>query len=84
MSAETGKPLRKHDRDMIVAAACGAVVGVMIAASYAAVPLYNWFCRTTGFGGTTQVSASASAPAQKLDRTITVRFDSNEIGRAHV
>ena len=77
MSAETGKPLKKHDRDMIVAAACGAVVGVMIAASYAAVPLYDWFCRTTGFGGTTQVSAAASAPAQKLDRTITVRFDSN-------
>src|SRR6185369_6267257 len=43
--------------------------------SYAAVPLYDWFCRTTGFGGTTRVSTSA--PAQTLERTITVRFDSN-------
>ena len=75
MSAENGKPLQKRDRDLIVAAACGALVGVMIAASYAAVPLYNWFCRTTGFGGTTQVSAAA--PVQKLDRQIKVRFDSN-------
>ena len=77
MSAENGKPRKKHDRDVIVAAACGAVVGVMIAASYAAVPLYNWFCRTTGFGGTTQVASITSAPVQKLDRTIKVRFDSN-------
>jgi len=68
-------PLTKRDRDLLVAAACGALVGVMIALSYAAVPLYDWFCRTTGFGGTTRVSTSA--PAQTLERTITVRFDSN-------
>jgi cytochrome c oxidase assembly protein subunit 11 len=77
MNADDGKRLKKHDRDLVVAGVCGAVVGVMIAASYAAVPLYNWFCRTTGFGGTTQVSAAGSAPAQKLERTIKVRFDSN-------
>jgi len=51
------------------------MVAVMIGASYAAVPFYSWFCRTTGYGGTTQVAASA--PAQTSDRTITVRFDSN-------
>jgi cytochrome c oxidase assembly protein subunit 11 len=65
----------KHHRDLMVAAACGVLVGVMVALSFAAVPLYNWFCRTTGFGGTTQVSTSA--PAQTLGRKITVRFDSN-------
>jgi cytochrome c oxidase assembly protein subunit 11 len=62
-------------RDIIVAAACGAFVAVMIGAAYAAVPLYDWFCRTTGFGGTTQVATAA--PAQALGRTITVRFDAN-------
>lgn len=77
MSAEDGKRRNKHDRDLIVAGVCGAVVGVMIAAAYAAVPLYNWFCRTTGFGGTTQVATSAAAPVQKLDRSIKIRFDSN-------
>jgi cytochrome c oxidase assembly protein subunit 11 len=47
----------------------------MVALSFAAVPLYDWFCRTTGFGGTTQVSRAA--PAEVIGRTITVRFDAN-------
>ena len=64
-----------RDRNLFVAAACGAVVGAMVALSYAAVPLYNWFCRTTGFAGTTQVATSA--PGYQLDRKITVRFDVN-------
>ena len=29
---------------------------LMVGASYAAVPFYNWFCRATGFNGTTQVA----------------------------
>lgn len=62
-------------RDMIVAASCGAVVALMVGASYAAVPLYNWFCKTTGFGGTTQVAEKA--PDHILERTLAVRFDSN-------
>ncbi len=66
---------RKTKRDAIVAATCGVVVAGMVGAAFASVPLYNWFCRTTGFGGTTQVSEAA--PGQVLDRTLTVRFDSN-------
>jgi len=66
------RPLK---RDMLVAAACGAVVALMVGASFAAVPFYSWFCRTTGYGGTTQVAKAA--PAQALARTIAVRFDSN-------
>lgn len=65
-------------RDAMVASMCGFVVVLMIGASYAAVPFYNWFCRTTGFGGTTQVSKVA--PAQALSRTIKVRFDANVAG----
>jgi cytochrome c oxidase assembly protein subunit 11 len=66
---------RKHRRDAVVAAACGAFVAVMVGAAFAAVPFYSWFCRTTGFGGTTQVASVA--PAGMLDRRITVRFDAN-------
>jgi cytochrome c oxidase assembly protein subunit 11 len=66
------RPLK---RDMLVAGACGAVVALMVGASFAAVPFYNWFCRTTGFGGTPQVATAA--PAQTLARTVAVRFDSN-------
>ena len=66
-------------RDAMVAAICGFVVVLMIGASYAAVPFYNWFCRTTGFNGTTQVATSAPSGAP-LSRKIAVRFDSNVAG----
>ena len=71
--------LRGLGRDAAVAAICGFMVVLMVGASYAAVPFYNWFCRTTGFNGTTQVAKSApnSAP---LARKIAVRFDSNVAG----
>jgi cytochrome c oxidase assembly protein subunit 11 len=66
---------RRSARDAAVAFACGAFVAVMVGVSFAAVPLYSWFCRTTGFGGTTQVAKAA--PEQTSSRVITVRFDSN-------
>jgi cytochrome c oxidase assembly protein subunit 11 len=66
---------KKLRRDMVVAAACGVFVAAMVGASFAAVPFYNWFCRTTGFAGTPQVAAKA--PGQVLGRKIAVRFDSN-------
>ena len=69
-------PRRGLSRDTTVAALCGVFVALMVGAAYAAVPFYNWFCRTTGFNGTTQVATSAPASAP-LQRTIAVRFDSN-------
>jgi cytochrome c oxidase assembly protein subunit 11 len=63
-------------RDALVASICGLVVVLMVGAAYAAVPFYNWFCRTTGFNGTTQV-ATAAPSAAPLARKIAVRFDSN-------
>ena len=47
----------------------------MVALSFAAVPFYSWFCRVTGFAGTTGV---AEAPAaEELARLVTVSFDAN-------
>ena len=66
-------------RDAMVAAICGFVVVLMVGAAYAAVPFYNWFCRATGFNGTTQVATSAPKAAP-LARKIAVRFDSNVAG----
>lgn len=66
-------------RDIVVASACGLVVAFMVGASYAAVPLYNWFCRVTGFNGTTQVATSAPVGGPR-ERRIAVRFDSNIAG----
>ena len=62
-------------RDIVVAAACGVFVAFMVGAAYAAVPLYSWFCRTTGFGGIPQVASTA--PMQISGRKIAVRFDAN-------
>jgi cytochrome c oxidase assembly protein subunit 11 len=62
-------------RDVVVAMTCGLCVAGMVGAAYAAVPLYNWFCRATGFNGTTQVATAA--PGTTLDRKVTVRFDAN-------
>jgi cytochrome c oxidase assembly protein subunit 11 len=63
-------------RDAVVASICGLVVMFMVGASYAAVPFYNWFCRATGFNGTTQVATSTPSDAP-LARKISVRFDAN-------
>ncbi|WP_315835747.1 cytochrome c oxidase assembly protein [Bradyrhizobium prioriisuperbiae] len=72
--------LRGLGRDAAVASICGFVVAMMVGASYAAVPFYNWFCRTTGFNGTTQVATSVPSPSSSLERKIAVRFDSNVSG----
>ena len=48
---------------------------IMLGLSYAAVPLYDLFCRVTGFGGTTQISSKA--PQIVLDKVVSVRFDTN-------
>ena len=48
---------------------------LMLSLSYAAVPLYDLFCRVTGFGGTTQVSKDA--PKIVLNKVVSVRFDTN-------
>jgi len=52
----------------------GVALG-MLGMAYAAVPLYDLFCRVTGFGGTTQQSTASSDVV--LDRTITVNFDAS-------
>jgi cytochrome c oxidase assembly protein subunit 11 len=76
------KPTRsapRLGRDALVASIAGFVAVLMVGAAYAAVPFYNWFCRTTGFNGTTQVAKSAPTAAP-LSRKIAIRFDSNVAG----
>ncbi|WOK38091.1 cytochrome c oxidase assembly protein [Sphingomonas sp. C3-2] len=47
----------------------------MVCLGYAAVPLYDMFCRVTGFGGTTM--RAAAAPGAVAGAQISVRFDAN-------
>jgi cytochrome c oxidase assembly protein subunit 11 len=58
----------------VLAICLGLAVG-MVGMGYAAVPLYDLFCRVTGYGGTTQVAQYD--PDQILDRTVRVRFDAS-------
>ena len=53
----------------------GGIFFIMLGLSFAAVPLYDLFCRVTGFGGTTQISKEA--PKIVLDQKVSVRFDTN-------
>src|SRR3979411_3023374 len=76
MPRPPSRPAPRLGRDAMGAAMCGFVVVLMVGASYAAVPFYIWFCRTTGFNGTTQVATSAPSSAP-LARKIAVRFDAN-------
>jgi cytochrome c oxidase assembly protein subunit 11 len=50
-------------------------VGLMVGLAYASVPLYDLFCRVTGFGGTTQ--EADAAPGAVEGRMITVRFNAD-------
>ena len=55
------------------------LVGVVVfmgAMAWAAVPFYNWFCRVTGFGGTTNVASATTGTI--LDREIKIRFDGSK------
>ena len=63
---------RGHTRTLIPV--IGVVLG-MTAMAWAAVPLYDLFCRVTGYGGTPQTSTEGSD--RILDRTVTVRFDAS-------
>lgn len=51
------------------------VVVTMASLSFAAVPFYDWFCRVTGFGGTTGVAEAA--PDTILDQTVVIKFDAS-------
>lgn len=64
--------LQRNTRVVVI---CASVVVGMTGMAYAAVPIYDLFCRVTGYGGTTQVAQYD--PGQIIDREVTVRFDAS-------
>ncbi|ASY61978.1 Cytochrome oxidase biogenesis protein Cox11-CtaG, copper delivery to Cox1 [Sinorhizobium sojae CCBAU 05684] len=68
------KSPKKRANGAIVGACLAFVVG-MVGMAYAAVPLYDMFCRVTGYNGTTQRVEQASDVI--LDQKIRVTFDAN-------
>ena len=53
---------------------------LMLGLSFAAVPLYDLFCRVTGFGGTTQNASQKEIPKIVINQNYKLRFDTNSNG----
>jgi cytochrome c oxidase assembly protein subunit 11 len=66
---------RTRQRMALSAGLCVGGVAGMLALAFSAAPLYDLFCRVTGFGGTTQIASAA--PSAVLEQTMEVRFDTN-------
>ncbi|MEP3225978.1 MAG: cytochrome c oxidase assembly protein [Parasphingorhabdus sp.] len=65
-------------KNLRIAALAGAMGVAMLGMGYAAVPLYEIFCRVTGYGGTTQrVGVAQAATIKATSKVMSVRFDSN-------
>lgn len=73
MSTASDDLLRRNRRVGLMVALAGSA---MLGLAFASVPLYELFCRVTGFGGTTQVATAA--PDRVLERTVRVRFDASK------
>lgn len=71
---------QRNTRTMLMAFAMAAA---MLGLGFAAVPLYDLFCKVTGFGGTTQVATEAEADLAERaavstgGHTYSIRFDAN-------
>lgn len=74
MTAGKSAPGKERANGVIVASCVAFVVG-MTGMAYAAVPLYDMFCKVTGYNGTTKRVEQASDVI--LDKTIKVTFDAN-------
>ena len=70
---DNNNTLKKQNKKVIITISL-IVIG-MLSLSYAAVPLYDIFCRVTGFGGTTQIASSAPGSFGHPD--INIRFESS-------
>ncbi len=65
--------LRRRNRR--TAMGVGAFVCGMVGLAFASVPLYDMFCRVTGYNGTVQVGGPAAPGAGT--QTVTIRFNAN-------
>ena len=68
-------PLELQQKVRRTALTCVGVAVGMVGLAYASVPLYDLFCRVTGFNGTPIVRASNTSDV--ADRIVSVRFDAN-------
>jgi len=67
--------VRKHNANRKVVLSLCVTALAMLGLGFASKPLYDTFCRVTGYGGTTRVAEQMSETI--AEREIKVRFDAN-------
>lgn len=76
VDARHKKPNANHSNgNRKVVLSLSAMALAMLSLGFASKPLYDTFCRVTGYGGTTRVAEEISTTT--LEREIKVRFDAN-------
>jgi len=65
------------DKKKLTPLALVSIFFLMLGLSFASVPLYDLFCRVTGFGGTSQDASSKEIPKIIVDQKFSMRFDTN-------
>lgn len=73
MEPDRKAALARRNRRTVLAAFTG--VAGMVGVSFAAVPLYDLFCRVTGYNGTPQIGGAAAPGAG--EQVMTIRFNAN-------
>lgn len=66
---------RLQGNNRTLAMLASLVVGLTFTTIVIIPPFYDWFCRVTGFGGTTSVAETGADTV--LDQTVKVRFDAS-------
>ena len=72
---QTPTPPARSNRAGVTAFACAGLAFGMIGLAFASVPLYDMFCKATGFDGTPRTGLAPTLAA--VDDTMLVRFDTN-------
>ena len=75
MTGSARQNARRAKANRRMAVVLGLVVCGMVGLSFAAVPLYRFFCQVTGYGGTPQIADAV--PDAPLERQMKIRFDAN-------
>jgi len=65
------------DKKKLTPLALVSIFFLMLGLSFASVPLYDLFCRVTGFGGTSQDASNKEIPKIIVDQKYSMRFDTN-------
>jgi len=74
MAAPHPNPGRGANR---TALACAGLAVGMIGLAFASVPLYDAFCKATGYDGTPRQGPALAATAARVDDSMVVHFDTN-------